>query len=174
MRCCLEEGLTEIKEPPEEETREIASNIGALFLNFGLLEHFISLAVAATFGLSELQERTFVRGLFARSKIQLLLSYSKQQWNQRYQEIMKGLADKVLKIIDYRNDIAHGVILHNKDGQRALLTFRAGHRFEGRATPLDRAYLAAVVSDMILYSRAFEFLARDIAEGKAAKTPQQK
>ena len=62
--------------------------------------------------------------MFARQKVELLRSYAKKHWTEQAQEDLKPLFDEALVLIDYRNDFAHGVIMHDENGKWGVITFR--------------------------------------------------
>jgi hypothetical protein len=164
------------KTPSEAESKELAYNLGALFLNFGTLEHSLSRAVAAAMGLTEMQERTFVRGMFARGKVELLNAYAKKHWNDHYQKVIGKLAKQSLILIDYRNDFAHGTIMHDAEGKWSVITFRGNDRFSGKAEPVSLPLLAQRLTEAMNYAEAFERLAFDTEAGKTLRpvgTPKQ-
>lgn len=121
----------------EEEFTELAYNIGALFLNFGGFEHTLNLALAAALELTPLQERTLLRGMMARAKVELLNSFSKRHFSEAAHENVKKLTGPSLELIDYRNDIAHGFSALGDDGKMHLITFRGKDRFYGKAEPIS-------------------------------------
>ena len=150
------------KPPSAEVSKQLAHDLGALFLNFGVLEHTLSRAVAAATGLSQTQEGIFVRGMFARAKVQLLQSYAKKHWKEKRRRELDTLAKKVLELVDYRNGFAHGTILHDLNGVWNLISFSGGDRFSGRAEPIDLELLRQRLNEAMDYAEAFDQLARHL------------
>lgn len=161
-----------IKHPSPEEGQKLAHDIGALFLNFGVLEHTLSLAISAALKLTEEQERPLVRGMFANAKIKLLNSYAKLHWNTEYQAVMKQLFNDLNDAIEYRNDFAHGHIFHDANGAFTLITFRGGHRFAGSAEPINYLRLASAVDELPRLCGRVQQLADDVTAGKAEPPPK--
>ena len=123
------------KTPTEEELGRMARAIGALFLNFSGLEHTLTLAVAATMKLTEDQERPLVRGMLARAKLDILTAYAKAHWNKEEKAKLASIVKPALKLVEYRNDIAHGLIVHDAEARFAIISFRGEHRFKGVEKP---------------------------------------
>jgi hypothetical protein len=165
-------GLGMAKQPSQEEHDVLAHNLGALFVNFGILEQALSVTVGALFGLNVLQENTFVRGMFARSKVQLLQSFGKKHWSKDVQEKLAPLFSDALALIDYRNDFAHGTILHDEDGKWGIISFRGANRFAGNAELIDLNKLGEKSDSLQAVSRAFYSLAESAAAQQRA-APQQ-
>jgi len=102
--------------PPEEYTERLAREIGALFLNFSGVEHGLALTIAAAMDLTDAQERALVRGMMPRAKVEWLQGFSKRFWNAEYQARFKVLATAAIEVAEFRNNIAHGLIVHNQAG----------------------------------------------------------
>ena len=158
--------MADHKIPSADESTKLAHDLGALFLNFGVLDHTLSRAVAAALGLTELQENTLVRGMYPRQKLELLSAHAKKHWNDKSQKELAKVSKDVFALIDYRNDFAHGVILHDKHGKWNVISFRGADRFHGKAEPIDLKLLATRLSDAIIYAEVFEKWSLDMAAGK--------
>jgi hypothetical protein len=113
----------------------IARAIGALFLNFSGLEHTLSLAVAATLGLTEAQERPLIRGMMARAKLDLLSAYAKAHWTDEDCATLAAITKPARTLTEYRNDFAHGVIVHDNNAKWSIISYRGEHRFNGIEKP---------------------------------------
>lgn len=154
------------KIPSAEESTKLAHDLGALFLNFGVLDHTLSRAVAAALSLTEFQENTLIRGMYPRAKLELLCAHAKKHWNDKSQKALAKVAKDVFDLIDYRNDFAHGVILHDKQGKWNVISFRGADRFYGKAEPIDLKVLAKRLADAHDYAEVFEQWSLDMAAGK--------
>lgn len=152
--------------PAPEVSQKLAHDLGALFVNFGSLEHTLSLAVAAAMKLTDDQERAIVRGMFASGKSSFLNGCAKRRWNKEYQAVMSQLFKDIDDVIEYRNAFAHGHIMHDANGVYQLISFRGQDRFGGRVETINLIQLASVADEIPRLCVRLERLADDLKEGK--------
>ena len=161
------------KTPTDREAHDLAYEIGALFINFSAFEHSLNLAVAVTYGLTDIQANALIRGLFPRQKIELLLAYAKKHWKDPAITLLKTLTTDAFALTDYRNEIAHGFIGHDSSGIFHTITFRGANRFDGNAKPLTAADVGEHVMMAIDLSVKFQNLADAVTEESAKHPPSQ-
>jgi hypothetical protein len=162
-----------VRLPAPEVTQRLAHHLGALFVNFGALEHTLSLAVAAAMKLTDDQERAIVRGMFASGKIIFLNGCAKKRWNKEYQTIMAQLSKDIDAVVEYRNDFAHGHVMHDDNGVYQLISFRGQDRFGGRVETINLIQLGSVTDEIPRLCVRLERLADDLMSGKAEPPGQQ-
>ncbi len=150
--------------PTEQEISHTARAIGGLFLNFSALEHTMSLAVAAILKLSPEQEKPLVRGMMARAKIDMLASYASAHWNKADCETLEAILKPTRKLAEYRNDFAHGLIVHDGKGNWAVISHRGKHRFVGLEKPFTVTELLLRGGEAERLSIEFQALAEAIFE----------
>lgn len=156
--------------PPEEFTERLAREIGALFLNFSGVEHGLALTIAAAMNLSDAQERALVRGMMPRAKVEWLQGFSKRFWNAEYQARFKVLATAAIEVAEFRNNIAHGLIVHNAIGEWHTISFRGQHRFGGDIQKLTPQEVGRHVQMAMETGIALHQFSVDVTEGKAKAT----
>jgi hypothetical protein len=160
----------------KENLEELAYEIGALFVNFGGFEHVLNLALAAALQLTVLQERSLVRGMMARQKIELLNSFAKRHWAQEAKEKLKVLVKDALELADFRNGIAHGMVTNDGEDHMTLITFRGEHRFDGNIHPLHAEEVAKYSQMAVRLAYEFQGLVdaldRATEQLRAGKPPQ--
>jgi hypothetical protein len=152
------------KEPHPEVKEALARQIGALFLNFSGFEHTLNIALAAALGLSDFQERTLLRGMMTRPKLDLLESFAKKHWTDNAYADTKTVAKQARALTDFRNSIAHGMIVHDKEGEFQLITFRGENRFHGKIEPISPAIVGPHIDAAMRIAEIFQKLSDKLRE----------
>jgi hypothetical protein len=158
-----------IKIPDDESTNEIAYGVGSVIFNFGIFEHILNLTVAAAFDLNEVQERGIIRGMQPRAKLELLDAFAKKYWPTAMHNQLTALTKDAKDLNDFRNNIAHGLVVYDAEGQWHVLTFKGASRFEGAARPLKIEELGKYVSLAKELGQRFQHLANTINIKRSAR-----
>lgn len=149
-----------------EHLEEVAYNVGALFMNFGGFEHSLSLAIASALRLTPRQERTLVRGMMARAKVELLEGHAKAFWDKAAHAKLLALGKRARALIEYRNDLAHGFTAPDDKGFMHLVTFRGKHRIEGKASPILLEELERNVAEAETLAHALDSMVRALEKSR--------
>ncbi|SDB31546.1 hypothetical protein [Bauldia litoralis] len=161
------------KEPDPKIKIAMAHQVGALFLNFSGFDLALNTAVAAALALSGFQAQVVLSGMQARSKLELLDAFAKKHWTKEaYADTLK-LTNEAGRLVAFRNDLAHGVIGTNKDGNFEVVTFRGKHRFDGKATPLSPEIIAPYIDLAESLARVLWRLADKVTEELRQEREQQ-
>lgn len=155
-----------------EHLEEVAYNVGALFMNFGGFEHSLTLAIASAMNLSPRQERSLVRGMMVRAKVELLEGHAKAFWDKAAYAKLLVLGKRARALIEYRNDLAHGFTAPDDDGVMNLVTFRGKHRLDGKASPILREELERNVAEAETLAQALNSMVRALEKSRnSAESP---
>lgn len=126
--------------------------------------------IAAAMDLTDAQERALVRGMMPRAKVEWLQGFSKRFWNAEYQARFKVLATAAIEVAEFRNNIAHGLIVHNQAGEWHTISFRGQHRFGGDVQKLTPQEVGRHVQMAMETGFALHQFSVDVTEGKAKAT----
>jgi hypothetical protein len=160
-----------VKEPDPAGAESLAYEIGALFLNFGLFEDMLNGALGAALGLTDEQQRSLLRGMMARPKIELLESYAKAHFSKETTDKLAPVAADARRLADFRDQIAHGTIVTDADGTFHLATLRGEERFAGKAEPIVPQKVGEHVMLALQLGQSLETLARAVRAGATAAKP---
>jgi hypothetical protein len=137
------------KRPTREDMDALALSLGRVMIRCSQLEHDLTMHLANVLSLNEVQERALVRQMGTSAKLTLLRRIAKDFLKAADSKRVGEVADLIAKVAERRNDLVHGLYVHDPDDlSPTVLTFSGAARIRSKPKKVSPRDLELFIVEM--------------------------
>jgi hypothetical protein len=118
--------------PTKEDMDALAMSVGRVVIASALLEDELTRSLGTILSLNEVQERAILRAMPTSQKVTLLRRIAKEYLSAADSKRVGEVGDLITKVAEERNDLIHGLYIHDEDYSPVVLTFSGAARIRSK------------------------------------------